>query len=840
MVQQNQKRRLIRCVAALLFAALPLSAQHASGQTDSLVRLLNARSLEQVDKDGRMARKAVEPTFLHNGTYLTCDTALWHVEEKIINCFGHVRLSQGESELTSGKLDYLIDESLAQFRGGVVELRNQRDNVLRTYVLDYNTQDSLAVFSGGASMISADGQIIESDEGTYENGRGTYNFSGNVNMFTDSVFVRTERLLYDSNTDRADFLTDIDFWRDGRMLSAGSGWYERRDDTFFFRDRVHGLGASEESWSDSLYYYRGPNNLLMLGAVQVQDQSRRMAAMGDRLQYVDSLARVTLEENASVALWDDGGAQPDTTYLGAERFIYWTQAKCDVDGNEISLAAKRRSEMLQDPIAAYRQRAAEEAAQKREELLKNDPVAADRAASQRKAANSSGGVPPEPPASLRSEADTLQSHSGPEGSHPRPDRGSPSTADSLAVAPPPDSTKIGFLLANKDIRIFRKDMQVRCDSLRYSDLDSIARLYKNPVVWNEGNRQYNSDSLFVLLRNEKMERANLLSNAFVHTEEAGGYFDQIKSTDIVAYFSDSTSLRRFDALGGVTALLYLEENEAIATVNRTESKMMMATFDAAGNVDHVYNFDSPKSDAYPVVQLPPAEHKLRGFNWQPERRPKDKFDVTAMVVRDSEREAYEARPHADFPQTDIYFPGHMADLYASLDSAKVKQRARGDSPVKPANDGLSPIVDTTSFAAPSPSSADPSTSFAGLTGESPDTAVDTLAVRDTTYMSDRELKRALRIAKRDARWEQLDRRDADKAAAKQARKDARKARREAREAARAARQAEIDAAKLQKYIERYQKKKARDEARKQKPVPSGKRSPGVEAGGELPAPPESE
>jgi hypothetical protein len=727
-------------------------------------------------------------------------------------------------------------------------------------VLDYNTQDSLAVFSGGASMISADGQIIESDEGTYENGRGTYDFNGNVNMFTDSVFVRTDRLLYNSNTDRADFLTDIDFWRDGRMLSAGSGWYERREDTFFFRDRVHGLGASEESWSDSLYYYRGPNDLLMLGSVQVQDQSRRVAAMGDRMHYVDSLARVTLEENASVALWDEDGAQPDTTYLGAERFIYWTQPKCDVDGNEITLAGKRRAEMLEDPIAAYRQRAAEEAAQKREEALKNDPVAAqNRAASQRKAANSSGGVPPEPPASLRSEADSLVSHSGLDPESPSDTTVILSEAknlvDSLAVQqdtipPAPDSTKIGFLLANKDIRIFRKDMQVRCDSLRYSDLDSIARLYKNPIVWNEGNRQYNSDSLFVLLRNEKMERANLLSNAFVHTEEAGGYFDQIKSTDIIAYFSDSTSLRRFDALGGVTALLYLEENEAIATVNKTESKMMMATFDAEGNVDHVYNFDSPKSDAYPVVQLPPAEHKLRGFNWQPELRPKDKFDVTAMVVRDSEREAYEARPHAEFPQTDRYFPGHMKDLYASLDSAKVKQRARGDSPVKPANDD-EVVRDTLSVALRDTLSVAASDSSSVAVRDSLSVAVRDSSVilseaknlptpADTTYMSDRELKRALRIAKRDARWAALDQRDADKAAAKQARKDARKARREAREAARAARQAEIDAAKLQKYIERYQKKKARDESRKQKSVPSGKRSPGVEAGGELPAPAESE
>ena len=127
MVPQSQKRRLILC-AALLLAALPLSAQFGSGQTDSLVRLLNARYIEQVETDGRMARKAIEPTFLHNGTYLSCDTALWHVEDKIINCFGNVQLLQGESVLTSEKLDYLIDENLAQFRGAVVELRNRQDN----------------------------------------------------------------------------------------------------------------------------------------------------------------------------------------------------------------------------------------------------------------------------------------------------------------------------------------------------------------------------------------------------------------------------------------------------------------------------------------------------------------------------------------------------------------------------------------------------------------------------------------------------------------------------------------------------------------------------------------
>ncbi|MBQ6244132.1 MAG: hypothetical protein IJK55_05395 [Bacteroidales bacterium] len=859
MVGKNQKRFLIPCVAALL-SALPLSAQRNAGQTDSLVRLLNARFIEQAEQeDSRMIRKAIEPTFLHNGTYLSCDTAFWHVDEKIINCFGHVQLMQGESVLTSEKLDYLVDENLAQFRGAVVQLRNKKENLLRTRILDYNTQDSLAVFRGGASMKSEDGQIIESDEGTYSNSTGLFSFQGNVNMFTDSVFVKTNALNYDSDRARADFVAPIDFWKDGNMLSAGAGWYERDEELFFFRDAVHGLGETQESWSDSLYYYRSTDDILMLGNIQIQDQSRQVAAMGDRLHYVDSLSCVTLEKRASAALWDGEGEQRDTTYLGAERFVYDTRKMCDIDKAEVRTAENRLEEMLGDPVAEYRRRAAEQAAQAAAEALRDDPNAGPRPGSPaarntgRPARSGSQPQPepkpeskpepkpapeaepaPAPADTLRALADTLQ--------HALPDSLA-AGVDSLAV-PPPDTTKVGFLLALGDVRVFRKDMQVRCDSLRYTDLDSIARLYKDPIVWNEGNRQYNSDSLFVLIREGRMERANLLSNAFIHTEEAEGLYDQIRSTDVIAYFNDSTALRRFDALGGVSALFYLEET---ATVNKVECKMMMATLEH-GEVQRVYNFDNPKNDAYPTAQLPEADRILKGFNWQPDRRPKDKYDVTSMVVKDSERAAYEARPRTSFLQTDIYFPGHMKELYAGLEAARARRRARQAAQADagaPAPDSLAlqdslRIAGRDSLAVGGPGVAADSLavrdslSVGGIAGPEPESQ------RDTTYMSERELKRALRIARRDARWAELDARDAAKAAKKEARKAERQARKEARRAKHAAKQAAIDAAKLQKYIERYQKQKERNEGRKQKSLPAGERPPAPEAGGEVPAPAGSE
>ena len=54
-----------------------LSAQEKGSQVDSLVRLLSAQSMELIEKNGLNYRKVAGPAgFLHNDTYLICDTAL--------------------------------------------------------------------------------------------------------------------------------------------------------------------------------------------------------------------------------------------------------------------------------------------------------------------------------------------------------------------------------------------------------------------------------------------------------------------------------------------------------------------------------------------------------------------------------------------------------------------------------------------------------------------------------------------------------------------------------------------------------------------------------------------
>lgn len=885
---QNKKRAV--AAFAILLCAFSLSAQNKkSGQTDSLVRLLNAKSLELIDRNGQSYRKAVDATFMHNGTYLISDTALWSVDRNVINCWGHVKLMQEETELTSDKLDYMIDEDLAQFRGTVVQLRSRKDNILRTRNLDYNTRDSIALFRDGAAMRDKDGQVIESRDGSYDSKNELFTFRNNVNMYTDSIFVKTSLLEYDSGRNTARFLSDIDFWKDGNMLSAGSGWYNRGTETFFFSTRVHGLSEEQETWSDSLYFYRIPREVLLLGHAQVQDTSRHVAGLAQSILYQDSLARVTMTREAAVALQTRQDGKVDTLYAGADSLIYWTVRKCDIPEHEMRSAQTRLDEMSTDPVLEYRRQAAkaaaEAAAKAAEEAKKNDPnLAGAAAAAARKGDGKAAGKPsiakPDdtiPPAgdtlaagtdSLAAGLDSLATASdslvtGLDSLAAGAD--SLALADSLANIPPKDTTRMGFMKAVGKVRIFRQDLQAMCDSLRYCDLDSIARFYKAPVVWNEGNRQYSADSLFVLVRNGGMDKASLMSNAFIITQEDTLLFDQIKSTEVVAYFDDDSQLERFDALGGATAMFYLKENESYATVNKVESKMLSA-FLKAGTLDRIYYFDSPKNDAYPVAQMSKQEQKMKGFNWQPESRPEGRKSITSLTLKPSERARYEARPRARFKQTDIYFPGYMPGVYAALDSAKVrKSQAHAAQAEEPDSDstGMAPAVmapadsltaaDTATVNVPTPVVADSVAVSAAPTAAAADSLSTASELGAPQQMSESELKaarrqqkkeaaelaRQLRIAARDARWAQLDAKDAAKADAKAAKKLERKRARTRKALKFKQKEEAADARKLQKYIEYYEKQKARKDERKQEPDSSGERPQGTEAGGELSPAPES-
>lgn len=702
---------------SLWAVSMPLRAQEE--KKDSLVTLVSAKSAQLIEKDGQSFRKVVGPArFLHNNTYLLCDTALWNVSTNIIDAVGHVQIIQDRTRLTSGSLQYVVDDDLAKFRGGIVQLEDKDKNTLRTRYLDYNTKDSVAIFQNGASMRDKDGQIIESLYGSYDSKARLFVFNDQVNMYMDTTFVKTSRLEYRSDLNTAYFGYGTDMWQDDNMLSANDGWYDRDKELFFFRRNVHLLTKDQETWSDTLYYHRAVNDVEMLGQVELMDTTRNVFALAGRLEYTDTLSRVKMTRTPAVMGISEEKERVDTVWFGADTIVYRGIKRHKVDSLWKIDADKRLKDLVGDPVTEYRRKAAEAAAKAAEEAAKKDPNAmagrdmGPQGAKGGAPAKKDGGpVAPDGKAALPPDAGAMP---GKDGAAPGKDSaapgkdgvpGTPTDSTTVTVPAPVDTSQISFIWATSRVKLFRQDIQMSCDSLVYNDLDSLVRLYRDPLVFNEGNRQYSADSIYVVIKDRKADRARLMSNAFITTQEDTLCYDQIKGAEMMAYFDSTRTLRRFDALGGATALFFLTENDALATVNKVESKMLYALFDK-GNLDKIYYFEEAKNDAYPVVQLPKDERYMKGFRWDPERKPRGPQDITPLVARKSQRTSYLARPHAQFKETNVYFPGHINKIYKDIayrDSMEVvKARQAKEKPVEtapvtplsPADDSLRVALDS--------------------------------------------------------------------------------------------------------------------------------------------------
>ena len=703
-------------IFALLAAFLLVPGLRVQGQGIEKVQLLKAKSAQLIEKNGQNYRKVVGPAkFLHNNTYLLCDTALWNVSTNIIDAIGHVRIIQDRTQLSSATLQYVVEENMAKFRGSLVQLEDKDKNTLRTRYLDYNTKDSVAIFQGGAAMRDKDGQVIESLYGTYDSKAHLFVFNDQVNMYMDTTFVKTSRLEYRSDLSTAYFGFGTDMWQDDKMLSANDGWYNRGKELFFFRRNVHILTTDQEAWADTLFYERAFNNVQMMGQVELMDTTRNVFALAGRFDYTDSLSEVRMTREPAIMSVSEEKGKQDTLYLGADLLRYRTIKMCDIPQGTVSNAEKRLKDISGDPVMEYRKKAAEAAAKAAEEAAKNDP-----------------NRPPVPPSGKGKGAKGAAAGKGPgekggpaEQTPPAPPQenppagNAPAGADSLATpeAPAQDTTKITFLYGSRRVRMFRRDMQMSSDSLTYCDLDSLIRVYKEPIFYNEGDRQYTSDSIYLVIHNRTVDKAHLLSNAFITIMEQEHCYDQIRGTEMVAYFDSTSALTRFDALGGASTLFFLEENGALATVNKVDSKMIYATF-KKGNIERMYYYDNPKNDGYPTVQLPDNERELKGFRWDPERRPASPLDVTTLVPRESERYTYLARPHTKFTQTETYFPGHIKKIYRdiairdSLDVVRNRERRLREQQEQLRRDSLARAALADTLKVPADSLAAPADSLA--------------------------------------------------------------------------------------------------------------------------------
>lgn len=623
-----------------------LSAQNQASQQiqqipeDRLLRLISANSAEVIQKDGKDLRKVSGPAqFLHNNTYIICDTAVWDVLSNTLDAKGNVQIIQNQTSLKSDFIHYIANESLAQVRGNLVELLDKEKNLLRTNFLDFYTKDSIGYFYEGGSVLDKSKNYIESMNGSYDAKLKKFKFYVNVRIKADSVIMKTDSVAYETNKALFTFLGKVHAWRDSSYLRADNGWYNRENEQFNFYKNAYIYTKDQEVWADDIFYDRNKGFSILKNNIQIVDTSQSTMFFADSARYVSKPMGFTLYKDPSAAYYSVEEGKADTLFLRADTLKYYSKAFSEIDSATVAQAKERVELSAKDPFQTIV-----------DAIESNKKRPSSKKAVNNNVTQTSNSTKTD----VKQEAavDSLSAKNLDTLSVPTP------KVDSVKKFSFSDTTTIRFVQGFHNVKMHRSNIQGLCDSLVFSSLDSMARLYGKPILWNEEN-QFTADSMQFVVSGKSLTKAELLSSAYVISKEDSVHFNQIKSTDIIGYFKKN-DIYRFDALGGVSLMFFIEEDSVITTMNQKECRVMKGLIKDR-KIQKILYVQDVKSDAFPVYNLPINKQRLKGFNWSPEKRPKDRFAVCNRRIKLSEKAAALKEEKPIFPYTRKYF-GKQAGL----------------------------------------------------------------------------------------------------------------------------------------------------------------------------------
>ncbi len=196
-------------------------------------------------------------------------------------------------------------------------------------------------------------------------------------------------------------------------------------------------------------------------------------------------------------------------------------------------------------------------------------------------------------------------------------------ADTFRIVPLADTARL--VKAYNQVKLYRIDIQARCDSLVFDTRDSVATLYDFPVVWSEAN-QMTANTIKMYTRNQAVYKTELIEAAFVVSLEPDSVgYDQVKGKLITGHIRNN-ELYRIDVDGNGQTIYYPKDGPELIGINRAESSNMTLWLKDK-RVDRITMRVSPSGKMNPPLLVGENDRKLLGFKWLEDFRPKSKTDI---------------------------------------------------------------------------------------------------------------------------------------------------------------------------------------------------------------------
>lgn len=178
-----------------------------------------------------------------------------------------------------------------------------------------------------------------------------------------------------------------------------------------------------------------------------------------------------------------------------------------------------------------------------------------------------------------------------------------------------------------NVRFYRTDLQGICDSMQFVSKDSVLYMYRDPVLWNQGN-QVTGDEIEIFLNDSTIEKAVVKTSALaIQSRGVDNQYNQLSGRDLTAYFRNG-EISSMLVEGNAESLYYAveEKDSTVIGLNHTESPFLSMEFKDK-KLDKLKIWSSPKAYMDPLSLLKPEDARLKGFAWLDYLRPKNNRDI---------------------------------------------------------------------------------------------------------------------------------------------------------------------------------------------------------------------
>ena len=186
-----------------------------------------------------------------------------------------------------------------------------------------------------------------------------------------------------------------------------------------------------------------------------------------------------------------------------------------------------------------------------------------------------------------------------------------------------DSTAPRCFIGYHHVRVFSDSLQGVCDSLSYSQRDSVVKMMYNPVAWARTS-QITGDTIIMYVDSTNIKQIFVPDKALVVSQtgpDKAQMFNQVQGKTLTAYFTDNELTYALVKPDAECIYYAQDDSSAYLGVNQGQSERMKVFFNGR-KISRIVFEQAVKQTMTPLQKANIAALKLSRFIWLQNRRPK--------------------------------------------------------------------------------------------------------------------------------------------------------------------------------------------------------------------------